>query len=65
VLAVAGADDVAIPPRIQRKVARKYGATFRVYERNAHFLIWESGWDVIATDVAAWIDEALRLADIH
>ena len=64
VLAVAGADDVAIPPRIQRKVARKYGAAFRVYERNAHFLIWESGWDVIATDVAAWMDETLRVADI-
>jgi alpha-beta hydrolase superfamily lysophospholipase len=64
VLAVAGGDDVAIPPRIQRKVAARYGATFRVYERNAHFLMWESGWDVIATDVAAWIDAALRSRDI-
>jgi hypothetical protein len=34
-----------------------------VYEGNAHFLIWESGWDVIATDVAAWIDKALHLGD--
>ena len=56
---VAGADDVAIPPRIQRKVARKYGAPFRVYERNAHFLIWEAGWDRIAADVATWLDQAL------
>ena len=59
VLAVAGADDVAIPPRIQRKVARKYGAPFRVYEGNAHFLIWEAGWDRIAADVATWLDQAL------
>jgi non-heme chloroperoxidase len=63
VLVVAGGDDVAIPPRIQRTVAGKYNGTCRVYEGNAHFLIWESGWDVIATDVAAWIDEALRLRD--
>ena len=59
VVVVAGADDVAIPPRIQRKVARKYGAPFRVYERNAHFLIWEAGWDRIAADVATWLDQAL------
>jgi hypothetical protein len=26
VLVVAGAEDVAIPPRIQRRIARKYGA---------------------------------------
>lgn len=59
VLVVAGADDVAIPPRIQRKVARKYGAPFRLYEGNAHFLIWEAGWDRIAFDAAAWLDQAL------
>jgi pimeloyl-ACP methyl ester carboxylesterase len=63
VLVVAGGDDVAIPPRIQRKVAGKYRATFRVYPGNAHFLIWEPGWDVISADVAAWLDEALRRAD--
>jgi pimeloyl-ACP methyl ester carboxylesterase len=57
VLVIAGADDVAIPPRIQGKVGRKYGATFRVYEGNAHFLIWEPGWDRIAGGVATWIDQ--------
>lgn len=62
VLVVAGADDVAIPPRIQRKVARKYDATFRRYEGNAHFLIWETGWDRIAGDVAGWLDEHLTQA---
>jgi len=59
VLVVAGGADVAIPPRIQRKLARKYGAPFRLYEGNAHFLIWEAGWDRIASDVAAWLDQAL------
>ena len=57
VILAAGADDVAIPPRVQRKVARKYGAVFREYEGNAHFLIWENGWDRIATDVATWLDQ--------
>ena len=63
VMGIAGGDDVAIPPRIQRRVARKYQAPFRVYEQNAHFLIWEAGWDAIATDVARWLDEVLRPAD--
>jgi pimeloyl-ACP methyl ester carboxylesterase len=62
VLVIAGGDDVAIPPRVQEKVARKYGATFRVYPGNAHFLIWERGWDRIAGDVAAWIEERLGSA---
>ena len=62
VLVVAGADDAAIPPRIQAKVARKYGATFRAYEGKAHFLIWEAGWDRVATDVATWIDQHLSQA---
>ena len=57
VVVIAGGGDVAIPPRIQRALARKYGATFRVYDGNAHFLIWEPGWDRIAADVGAWIDE--------
>lgn len=56
VLVVAGRDDVAIPPRIQRKIARKYGAEFRDYEGHAHFLIWEPGWERIAGDVAAWLE---------
>ena len=55
-LVIAGADDVGIPARIQRKVARKYRATFRMYPGNAHFLIWEPGWDRIAADVASWLD---------
>lgn len=62
VLVIAGADDVAVPPRIQRKVAKKYGGTFRLYEGNAHFLIWEAGWDRIAADVATWLDERLSHA---
>jgi len=59
VLVIAGADDVAVPPRVQRRVAKKYGATFRLFEGNAHFLIWEAGWDRIATDVATWLDQHL------
>jgi non-heme chloroperoxidase len=61
-LVVAGADDVAIPPRVQRKIAAKYDATFRTYPGNGHFLIWESGWDRIAADVAGWLDQHLVAA---
>jgi pimeloyl-ACP methyl ester carboxylesterase len=56
VIVVAGADDVAIPPRIQRRIAKRYGAEFRVYDGHAHFLIWEPGWERIAADVAAWLE---------
>ncbi len=55
-IVVAGADDVAIPPGIQRRIARKYGAEFRVYDGHAHFLTWEAGWERIAADVAAWLE---------
>lgn len=58
VIVVAGADDVAIPPRIQRKIAKKYGAEFRVYDGHAHFLIWEPGWERIAAEVAVWVERA-------
>jgi pimeloyl-ACP methyl ester carboxylesterase len=60
VLVVAGAEDVAIPPRIQRRIARKYGADFRTYDGHAHFLVWEPGWDRIARDVAAWLERPTR-----
>ncbi|MDQ4080602.1 MAG: alpha/beta hydrolase [Gemmatimonadota bacterium] len=56
VLVVAGTNDVAIPPRIQRRIATKYGAEFRDYDGHAHFLIWEPGWERIAGDVAAWLE---------
>jgi pimeloyl-ACP methyl ester carboxylesterase len=62
VLVIAGAEDVAIPPRIQGRVAKKYGAAFRVYEGNAHFLILEAGWERIAADVATWLDQQLPQA---
>ena len=58
VIVVAGSDDVAIPPRIQRRIARKYGAEFRVYDGQAHFLIWEPGWERIAAEVAVWVERS-------
>lgn len=64
VLVVAGADDVAIPPRIQRRIARKYGAEFRVYDGHAHFLVWEPGWERIAGDVAAWVGPVVSSAGL-
>jgi pimeloyl-ACP methyl ester carboxylesterase len=56
VLVVAGSDDVAIPPRIQRRVAHRYKADLRVFAGNAHFLVWEAGWDRVAGEIGAWLD---------
>lgn len=59
VLVVAGADDIAIPTRIQRRIAKKYHAEFRVYDGHAHFLVWEPGWERIAGEVAVWMEQAV------
>ncbi len=54
-LVVAGRADRITPATMVRKVARKYGATFRVYDGHAHMVLTEPGWETIAGDVAAWL----------
>ena len=54
-LVVSGLDDRFVAPAVVRRVAVKYGAPCWQYPANAHFLIWEPGWDRILADVEAWI----------
>lgn len=57
-LVVAGREDRATPARMVRKIARKYDAELRVYDDHAHMVLMEPGWEVVARDIAVWLDGA-------
>lgn len=59
VLVISGAEDRITPAAVGRKVARKYQAvsTYRVYENHAHWVMSETGWENIATDIADWLGQ--------
>jgi pimeloyl-ACP methyl ester carboxylesterase len=54
-LVLAGAEDRITPATNVRRIAARYGAELRVYERHAHMLLMEPGWEDIAGDIVAWI----------
>lgn len=57
-LVVSGEDDRITPASINKKVAARYRhAEYRCYPKHAHWLISEPGWEVIARDVADWLQE--------
>lgn len=56
-LLVAGTDDRITPSKLQRKVARRLGAGYREYERHAHMIGIEPGWERVAGEVAEWVEE--------
>jgi alpha-beta hydrolase superfamily lysophospholipase len=55
VLSMGGAEDRFIPPRVARALADRYGGSCRIYERHAHNLPNEPGWEGPAGDLAAWL----------
>jgi len=55
-LVVAGEEDRITPARIVRKVARKYGADFKVFPDHAHWVLGEPGWEDVARATAEWIE---------
>ena len=57
VLCVVGLDDNITPARSVRRVAAKYDADLRAYPNHAHMLMEEPGWDGIASDMLAWLEE--------
>ncbi|MDQ7821242.1 MAG: alpha/beta hydrolase [Candidatus Eremiobacteraeota bacterium] len=52
-------EDRITPASMVRKIAGKYGelATYREFPHNAHWVLGEPGWEVIAAAVADWIEE--------
>ena len=56
-LLVVGADaDRFLPPRIARRIAQTYGARFVLAEGHGHASIHEPGWDMMAAEIARWLD---------
>ena len=55
VLVVTGDDDHFIPRRISERVARRYGATVRLFEGHGHMLIVERGWRAVAEAIVDWL----------
>lgn len=57
VLVVAAAQDRITPAWAVRQVARKYAAlsTCRTFDRHAHWVLGEPGWEEVAGQVAEWL----------
>ncbi len=55
-LVVNGSDDKAMPPSVNRKIAKKHKAEYRVYNGSGHMLMLEHGWEKIISDILAWIE---------
>jgi pimeloyl-ACP methyl ester carboxylesterase len=56
-LVVVGACDRATPPAVARRIAAKYGADYREYPGQCHFV---SGVREVMDDVAAWVIEKVQ-----
>ncbi len=61
VLVVTGREDRFVVPRVARRLAAKYRATFIEVPEHAHMLPLEPGWDETAADIARWLHD-VRLA---
>lgn len=62
VLAVVGAEDKIIPPASVRKIAAKYGATYREFPNHAHWVVGEEGWENVAAEVSMWLNRNSRMS---
>jgi pimeloyl-ACP methyl ester carboxylesterase len=56
VLVVTGREDHFVVPRVARAIARKYRAEIREYDKFAHHIINEPGWEAPAAEIVEWID---------
>lgn len=61
VLVVAGAEDRYIPPRVSRRIARRYRAPFREYFGHGHMMPIEPGWETPLREMEHWLDQTLGL----
>lgn len=59
VLVIAGAQDKITPASVVRKVAVKYGATYKEFPNHAHWVVGEPGWQDVAEYAADWLNKVL------
>ena len=60
-LVVSASDDRYVPPRIARRIARRYKAPFREYFGHGHMMPIEPGWETPLREIEHWIDQTLAL----
>ncbi|HVE79600.1 MAG TPA: alpha/beta fold hydrolase [Gemmatimonadaceae bacterium] len=56
VLVLAGGSDRFVPARVARRLARRYGATYREFPGMGHLLVSEPGWETVLAHVADWLE---------
>ncbi len=56
ILIIGGELDNLTPPRLTRRIAKKYNADYREYEGRGHYLMRENNWQQIAADIAKWLE---------
>jgi len=63
VLIMVGAKDKITPVSVTRHIANKYKsvATYKEFEKHAHWIVGESGWETVAMDASTWLDKVLNL----
>lgn len=59
-LVMVGKHDRLTPPSVCRAIAQKYGAEFRQYPDNAHYLMREPNHREIADDIHRWLCETVE-----
>jgi pimeloyl-ACP methyl ester carboxylesterase len=59
VFAAVGERDLINPPSTVRQTATKLGAQARLFPGMSHWLVGEPGWDKVAAECLAWLDQAL------
>jgi pimeloyl-ACP methyl ester carboxylesterase len=55
VLVVAGGSDRFVPPRVARRLARRYRAAHREFPGMGHVLVSEPGWEAVVEYVGEWL----------
>ncbi len=55
VLVVAGGLDRIVPETVVRQIAKKYNATYKVFEEHTHSVLHEKGWQDVAGYAAEWL----------
>ena len=57
VLVILAADDEFIPKPIGERIAKRYGASTRVFDGRGHMIVIEPGWEDVADVADRWIRE--------
>jgi pimeloyl-ACP methyl ester carboxylesterase len=61
-LVVNGNEDRLTPAGVARAIAKKYGARYREYQGNGHYIMREPGWERVADDIHQWVQATVPIS---